>query len=283
MMRRLIRGVLALVALMLVGSACASPSDHAPISTAPKEDPATAASETDSSSAPLTLRVGSYNIAHGRECGFDMRTLAADIVDRQLDVVGLQEVDVGCSRSELADQIALLSEYTALPYYSFTEAVSLPGANGSDGRYGTAILSRYPLQSAASHSLPSGKYEPRKMGCAMIEIGDRIIHLYNTHLSYENADLRRTQLEELADRTRTEHLVIVTGDFNVDSMADFAPVGHLERAVTEDGHPVTFPSGGKSIDNILFSPTFALASRFALQTGHSDHCLLVAELTLSEN
>ena len=48
---------------------------------------------------PVTLNIGSYNIANGREVDHNMMKLAKDLAGKKLDIVGLQEVDQFCNRS----------------------------------------------------------------------------------------------------------------------------------------------------------------------------------------
>jgi endonuclease/exonuclease/phosphatase family metal-dependent hydrolase len=55
------------------------------------------------------LRVASYNIRHGADVNLQMQVLADDITGLNIDVVGLQEVDIGAARSGGIDTMAALS------------------------------------------------------------------------------------------------------------------------------------------------------------------------------
>lgn len=273
--------------LIFVMTASAAVSCGAPESTTADtttEAVTTAPPEPEPEPEPIRLRVGSYNIANGKVIGHKMATLAQDIIDLELDIVGLQEVDRLASRSMFIDTAKVLSELTGLEYYYYTKAITIKGdaaKYGQGGEYGTCILSRYPIIESESVMLSSPGVEQRAYGAVQIDIDGVIVNFVNTHLSYEKAEIRQTQFEELASRVEGLERVLVTADFNISSFEDFAPISFLEKACVTHGEPVTFPKRGTTIDNILFSEEFELVERDSLANGHSDHNLLWAELLLS--
>ena len=241
--------------------------------------------ETTAEPAPtpktVKLRIGSYNIANGREVGHDLSILAQDIVDNKLDIVGLQEVDRLASRSKFIDTAKELSKLTGLGYYYYTKAINIDGNEakyGTKGEYGTCILSRYPITASESVQLFSGGKEQRMLSCVEIDVDGTTVNFVNTHLSYELAAIRQRQFEALAERVSGKEYCIVTGDFNISSFDDYAPVDFLTKACTEQGKPITFPKSKTTIDNVLFSEEFTLVKRDSVASDHSDHYMLWAEL-----
>ena len=245
------------------------------------EDSTTAEPEPVPTEKTIGLRIGSYNIANGREVGHDMSVLAQDIIDNELDIVGLQEVDRLASRSKFIDTAKVLSELTGLEYYYYTKAIDLAGDEvkyGQKGEYGTCILSRYPIIESESIPLFSGGKEQRMISHVKINVNGISLDFINTHLSYELAEIRQKQFETLAEKVADMQYCIVTGDFNISSFDDFAPVDFLTKACTAQGKPVTFPKSKTTIDNILFSEEFTLVSRASVVNDHSDHYMLWADL-----
>ena len=78
------------------------------------------------------MRLATFNIKHAELRGLD--AIGALLREVRPDVVGLQEVDVGCARSACVDQPAALG--TSLGMAScFAPALPL-----GDGSYGNALL-----------------------------------------------------------------------------------------------------------------------------------------------
>ncbi len=232
----------------------------------------------------LRIRVGSFNIAHCRFVGFDVSRIADAIIAQELDIVGLQEVDRWASRSEFIDTVELLKQKTGYEYCVYAKAINLEGDQkkyGTQGEYGTAILSRYPIISSETVMLTSDGREQRVVGRAEIELGDETVTVFNTHLSYESPELRKKQFAELESLTDSCERSIVLGDFNVDTPAEFEllPLGKVN---SESTPMVTFPSEKLAIDNIYYSDELALISGGVENSDISDHYILYAELELKK-
>ena len=222
--------------------------------------------------ADITLRVGSYNIKNGAGVNHDMSVLAADITDLNLDIVGLQEVDIGTSRAKGLDTLKLLAEATGYPYYQFTKAI-----NHAGGEYGTAILSRYPIVSHESVLLetPNG-YEQRAYGHALIEVNGVNLHFFNTHLSYEKKEIREAQMAQLAAAANQSRGYILTADFNTADLTEFRVF--TDATLANPGKYPTFPSSSSAIDNIVLESGWKITDSGMLASGKSDHNLLWAEI-----
>ncbi len=163
---------------------------------------------------PGTLRVLTYNIHHGEAMDkqFDYPRLAKVINDLTPDLVALQEVDVGTERSSGVDQAALLGKLCKM-HHAFGQAMPYQG-----GRYGDAILSRFPIDSVVVHPLPyQFEQEPR----AAVEVriqpdGIGPITFVSTHLCHQKVENRLQQTQRIKSLFSKQegYSVVLAGDFN---------------------------------------------------------------------
>jgi endonuclease/exonuclease/phosphatase family metal-dependent hydrolase len=93
------------------------------------------------------------------------------------DVVALQEIDVGQTRSGSLDQAQRIAELTGLSAH-FTSARDTGG-----GRYGNAILTHHPFQLRAEGILPVRRGEVRAAQWLRLALADGYLDVVNTHLS----------------------------------------------------------------------------------------------------
>ena len=223
--------------------------------------------------APLTLRVGSYNIRHGADVGLDMSILAADLRALDLDLVGLQEVDICTSRVGGLDTLSLLADAAGYGHRAFAKSMDYRG-----GEYGTAILSRYPIVDFRVLPLPMTEgLEPRAVGVTTLFIGERRVTFCNTHLSVETAEAREAQFAYLGELLASEDFFVLTGDFNTVELGGFERIAG-ERFVNRGQYP-TFAPTGSPIDNIVYGAAWRLLDAgMKSSEGHSDHNLLWAEI-----
>lgn len=223
-------------------------------------------------SADLTLRVATFNIKNGSGVDHDMAKLAELLIPLDLDVVGLQEVDVETHRAKCLDTLKLLAEAAGYEYYAFTAAIPLQG-----GQYGTAIMSRYPIVEYKSVKLTTpSQYEQRAYGYAVLDVNGCYIPFYNTHLSFENAGVRRNQIDQLNQAIGGERGFILTADFNVGP----GERRRIESAkLVNSGQYATSPAGGGKIDDIVVYEEWNIVDSGMVAVGSkSDHNLLWAEL-----
>jgi endonuclease/exonuclease/phosphatase family metal-dependent hydrolase len=237
-------------------------------------------------SGGATLRVLAYNIKHGEgmDQAVDLERAAAVIKALDPDVVALQEVDSAVERTNNIDQATVLGELTGM-YSAFGGFFEYQG-----GRYGMALLSRYPFLSVENYRLPDGA-EPRTALAAWIEAeagGDEII-VVGIHL-YATADERSAQAHRLLEIFRgVTTPIILAGDFNStpdsEVMASFRADSWSIPDKGEDH--LTFPSDSpeREIDYILVRP----AERFEIvrldvieEPLASDHRPVFIELRLAD-
>ena len=222
------------------------------------------------------LRIGTYNIANGRDVNWDFKQIADDIIENDLDIVGLQEVDQLCNRSKRSDTIKILSVSTGMKYYAFFKCINYDG-----GEYGTAILSKYPIIETEEIELNNGaKVERRLLTLAKIDVDGTVFNFFNTHLTVASDEIRADEFKLVAEAVKDKPNCILTGDFNVDSYEEFEILKPLSYVNNPDNQYVTFPKGSLKIDNICFSSELELVEgkHGIFQKNHSDHVLLFAEL-----
>jgi endonuclease/exonuclease/phosphatase family metal-dependent hydrolase len=150
---------------------------------------------TPATSASSTLRVLTYNIHHGRgtDQQVDLLRIAGVIRAQKPDLVALQEVDQKTRRTSGVDQTAALAKLTGL-HGEFLHQIDFEG-----GRYGQAVLSRFPLSDATVHWLPGTPDRERRIaGSVSVRLDDtRTLRFVTTHLHHNNADFREQQAVEL--------------------------------------------------------------------------------------
>jgi endonuclease/exonuclease/phosphatase family metal-dependent hydrolase len=238
---------------------------------------------------PRLLRVMQFNIHAGvsRYGGVGLARIAAEIRAAHPDVVSLNEVDSGTVRSGHADEAAYLDRATGL------RAVYGPNLFGYDGgRFGNAILSRFPIRETHNTPLPGKPHaEPRGLLEATLRIGHRDVSFYSVHLSQgvRGAAQRARQAEAIARVIRPAgRPTIVSGDLN--SRPGDLPVRILRQYLLDaqevggTGAGLTVPEGSprSRIDYILYDNHFAALPRSTrvLASGSSDHRSVWTELVL---
>ena len=219
------------------------------------------------------LMLATLNIKHGAE-GLDK--IAEAVREVSPDIIGLQEVDVNCERSGNMDEPAELARLAGYPYHAFSKAISL-----GNGEYGTAILSRYPIDSFEVIPLDSGSGEGRSLGHAVITVEGVKLDVFVTHLSFENRSVRIKQMRAIAKMLKACSRYVLLGDLNSFNLGD---ISYLEAAYyvnREDRRYGTFHWFNSSPDNIVVSEGFTELSSGVSDADCSDHKLLYAGFLLS--
>jgi endonuclease/exonuclease/phosphatase family metal-dependent hydrolase len=234
-----------------------------------------------------TLRVMSYNIHHGEglDGKVDLERIAKLIIEAKADVVGLQEVDRGVTRTQKRDLPAELAKLTGLTVY-FEMNIPYQG-----GEYGNAVLTRFPIKRARNtHYKMLRPGEQRGVQQVVVDVHGREVLILNTHIDYRPDDAERMlntgELKEIVAAAGAVP-VIMTGDFNAtpDSRV-IATVGtFLTDTWTKVGQgpgltiPVKVPK--KRIDYVWITPaSVEPAAMHVPYSEASDHLPVVAELRL---
>ena len=237
-----------------------------------------------STSPPPSLRIATYNIRHGRGADdvLDLDRTARAIAALDADVVALQEVDERVRRSGRVDQAAALGESLGM-HHAFGSFMDHDG-----GRYGMAILSRWPIASIDSWRLPTGN-EPRI--ALAIEIdppGFGRCTIVDVHFDWVADDgFRFAQAEVVAARLADlDRPWILLGDFN--DTPGTRTRGRLGGLGREGDRPPeasnTWPADAPAvdIDSIIAGPVEAWAAfdlRVVPEAIASDHRPVVGDLT----
>jgi endonuclease/exonuclease/phosphatase family metal-dependent hydrolase len=255
-----------LAAGLLAGVACSSASTSRTAATA---------------QPPVTLRILAYNIKHGlgMDSVIDLERIARVINELQPDVVTLQEVDSAVERTSGVDQTTVLGELTGM-HSVFGTFFDYQG-----GRYGMALLSKYPFISYTNHLLPKG-VEHRAALAGTIRIGEDgpEVIVVGIHLVWTGEE-RYTQAQRLIEIFRDERRpVILAGDFNSRPASDvMALLGESWHIPYKGDDRFTFPSDApdREIDFIVYRPEdrFEIVEHRAIdEPVASDHRPLLLEL-----
>lgn len=220
------------------------------------------------------LRVGSFNIAKFWLVDGDIEAIAEDIRALELDLVGVQEIEVGTTTSDGKDTVKLLAEACGYDYYAFSMAMNYRG-----GEYGTAVFSKYPISDVRAYDLyHPEKIENRTVSRVEVEINGFTFNFFNTHLSYESLEMRANQLRELEMVMSLSNRPILTGDFNVRSDSELDRLD-ASYTVVNRGTMVTFPKSSSKYDDIIADECWVVVDEGVVDVeGRSDHNILFAEL-----
>lgn len=272
--------------------------------------------ETPVTSPSGRLRVGAYNIAHGRGSVADssnfsdaserkerLEAIGALLREQRLDVVVLNEVDFDSLWSAGENQAALLAKHAGLRYRVEQRNFDV-GALGVGLRFGNAILSRFPLKECRLLDYPAYRgveavVVGKKRGVVCdVETPDGGVRVVAVHLSHRSEEVRLRAAEMLASLIDDEGLpVIAAGDFNsappmfprASSVGGRTAISFLlERGYDAPAasppvdERLTFPTEGpdRVLDWVLVGPPLKLTSLQVLREPHSDHLPLIAEVTL---
>ena len=165
---------------------------------------------TDSSLEVVTFNMHSgWNRDRSRQM---LPRIGDELTALRADVVLLQEVDKNRIWSGRVDQAAYLADRLGMEY-AFATNVLRPG----DSRYGTAVLSRFPILESANTLLPRPPgTQQRGLLRVVVEAapGERV-SLYTTHLEHTSEQARIAQARAAADVIRQDpYPAVIGGDMN---------------------------------------------------------------------
>src|SRR2546427_1319507 len=215
-----------------------------------------------------TLRVMTYNIhvGVGMDKKLDLPRVAGVINAQHPDLVGLQEVDRGVTRTQRIDEIVELSKLTRMEY-AFAFNLHYQG-----GQYGVAILSRFPIR-ATDHRLYQNLREAERRGFirAEVNVDGRTLNFVTTHPDYQYDDGRLFETQQLLKALKdVKGPLVVVGDFNdipagraYQLMRDQFDDAWTASRVTDPGFSYPTDKPAKRIDYIFLRAADRLRTRRA--------------------
>jgi len=234
-----------------------------------------------------TLRVVSYNIRHGvgMDGKLDLERAAGVLRRLEPDLVALQEVDENCRRSGGVDQAAALGKALGMEH-RFGEFMAYDG-----GRYGLAVLSRFPIKATRRHELPPGA-EPRCGLEVEVEVPGigQPVSFACVHNDWTKDEFRVAQMRALLATLGERRPAIVAGDYNgepgSESLAVLAEAGW--RILAKDGArgvnptwPADTPT--QELDHVAERglPEYSVSHDVVAEKVASDHRPIVAVFTFA--
>lgn len=221
------------------------------------------------------LTVGTWNIKRGN----DNIVLQGWLIAAQRpDILGVQEVYV--NTKERRDNLLSVRTRSA-SYTSFAETIAYP----TGGQYGIGQISRFKPVSQDSTALYSADKEARCLQRVVYEIDGKRVSVYNTHLSFESASIRKKQFAEILGIMDADEntYIILTGDFNADEkeFSGFLKDYKIVNTAATKFYDYAYKSIAMSqIDNIVVSKNITVLNARAIPTSLSDHYPLFAFLAL---
>lgn len=242
-----------------------------------------------------TLRVMTYNVHSciGTDGKISPQRIARVIGRHEPDIVAIQELDLKRARTGGMDQPHMIAKELEMIYH-FHPSIEL-----AEERYGSALLSRYPLTLIKAGRLPTparnADLEPRGAMWCSVDTGDGKIQVINTHLGLR-PDERFKQMTALCGPQWLSHPdcqgpIILCGDFNAlpnsrvccfirrrlrDVQTEME--GHAPRATWFSHWPV-----GR-IDHVFVSPGIEIVrvavSITDLDKKSSDHLPLITDIRI---
>ncbi|EGT3615971.1 LPXTG cell wall anchor domain-containing protein [Clostridium perfringens] len=230
------------------------------------------------------LKIASYNIAAK---GGSTKAIGKLLKDENIDIVGFQEVDKNTSRNQ-KDMLKEIAEEAGFDYY-FRKSIDYSG-----GEYGIGIVANAELANKNGANLDTGSYEGRGWQRAEVSVGDKTVAVYNTHLTWEDTEIREKQMKdvlEVMEADTTEYKVL-TGDFNAQESNDEFDV-YLRNYIIANGKEgkwldtyIPFDASMKTnaIDNVITTRNINIKEVEAYEADNvgSDHKILIATCELLE-
>lgn len=236
---------------------------------------------------PVRIRVLCYNIHHGEgvDRKLDLKRIAKVIQSVKPDVVALQECDSKTKRTGEVDQPAALARLTGM------KVVFGPNLKFQGGRYGNAVLSKWPIVKHKNTHLPSHNNGEQR-GVLVCELKPKSLKtpllFLCTHLDHRKPDAERVASAKTINKliaNRSDFPAILAGDLNATrdskTLKTFAKQWTIANEKELPTIPVEKPK--KQIDFILFRPANrwkTVEVRVLDEAVASDHRAIFAVLEL---
>jgi endonuclease/exonuclease/phosphatase family metal-dependent hydrolase len=191
-----------------------------------------------------SVRVVTYNIhtCVGVDRRYDPGRISTVLREIDADIACLQEVDARRRSERHADQWAYLGAATGC------RVVTGTGIRQPRGRFGNAILTRFPVLAARLIDLTVAGCEPRGAIDADVLIGERVLRVIATHFGLHAAERRQQAnrlmaalVEPVPSNRREAHAVLLMGDLN-EWRGRRGAILSLDRRLGPSAAPRTFPS-----------------------------------------
>lgn len=267
------------------------------------------------------IRVGTYNIAHGRGGALGTRNWTGSnrkqvtahlrktgdfIRGQQLDLIILNEVDISAAWSRHVNQARVIAETASFPYVAEQRNIDT-AAPFSRFRFGNAVLRKYPITHADMVEFPPlSRLEKRLAGnhdglLTSVDMPSGSLQALAVHSEVRDESTRvgySDQVSSIAKEFGIPFLVL--GDFNStpsgysghqsdaegrNANDHLLRLGHFPagQAPPPDFGYLTFPSAGpdRAIDWILATGDCELRNPRVISADLSDHLMVVADVVVN--
>ncbi len=220
------------------------------------------------------MKVATYNI-QSADYGRSVEAVNKEITDLGIEMIGFQEVDKMTRRSGNTDILDGICGET-FPYREYAATMEFDG-----GHYGIGIASKYPMKLVKTVKYESEDLEPRILMICEVDVNGKKVYAANTHLSFENTEIRKKQFET-AKRELSEYSpLILFGDFNVSSFEEFdlLPLNKVNTKNT----PIAsfkFDIPFRCIDNIFYDDKVDVLNFALNESESSDHNMIMADIEI---
>ncbi|MGB7876719.1 MAG: endonuclease/exonuclease/phosphatase family protein, partial [Anaerolineales bacterium] len=220
-------------------------------------------------SAHVTTRVNSYNADKPSLLVMTYNIQQANdetgerSYDQQLELIRQVSPDILALQESDSTRISLNNNDYVRYYAGKLGYYSYYGPKTLTGTYGTALLSKYPLENTRTIFSYSDQDEIGTTA-AEIEVGGRVITIYNVHPDGSDTAML-VFAETLLDRSQDKVNVIALGDYN---LRDYEEAYQLIERVYTNAWTSVYPSeinpdgmdmsGDNRIDHIFFSPNLSV-------------------------
>ena len=250
------------------------------------------------SSRVESIRLMTYNVHSclGLDRRLAARRRARVIMQSRPDIVALQELDVGRSRTGDVDQVQQIAQALEMEFHFH------PALKVEKEQYGNAILSRFPMSRVCTDVLPGGpgksEREPRGAIQVAVDVDGLELQVINTHLGLS----RQERLEQIRALLGPEWLAnedctdpaILCGDFNAGPTSAVyrqivQQMNDVQRMNSEDRPRNTWSSTWpvRRIDHVFSRGNVSVDAvevpRNGLARVASDHLPLLVELRVTSD
>ncbi|KRF28779.1 endonuclease/exonuclease/phosphatase family protein [Phycicoccus sp. Soil802] len=238
----------------------------------------------------MHLTLLSYNIhgGVGLDGALDLERIAEVVDDSGADVVALQEVDrFRREQSAFEDQPGRLAQRLGMHLAYAANLDDEPAHPGAPrAQYGTALLSRLPLESSTNALLPCFEgSEQRGLLESTVVVDGQPLRVLGTHLQWDS-ETERTRQAEAIVAALDDRPVVLLGDLNTTpgSPAYRCLAARLEDAWTlvgeGEGHTFDADPPPRRIDYVWVGGGVRAVTAQVLPSVASDHSALRVEVSV---